>query len=150
MDMLRLRQELIRHEGYMNEIYIDSLGYETGGIGHLLLEHEAAKYDAGDRISDELVEQWFTEDVNTAIKRARRILGEPHFERLDPVRQRVLVNMAFNLGNKLEGFKNTLAFVRAGNYVQAAQNMRKSLWYRQVKRRGEELAIAMESGYFPF
>src|SRR5690606_33278837 len=94
----------------------------------------------------EMVEKWFEEDISIAIKRARRILGPEHFDKLDPVRQRIMVNMAFNLGNRLEGFKNTLAMIRAGDYVKAARNMEKSLWYRQVGRRSKELVKSMETG----
>lgn len=58
----------------------------------------------------------------------------------------VLINMKFNLGLKgLLGFKNTLRYMKEKNYTQAAANMRKSLWYRQVTNRAEELARRIET-----
>lgn len=58
----------------------------------------------------------------------------------------VLINMKFNLGLRgLLGFNNTLRFMKEKNYTQAAANMRKSLWYRQVKTRAEELARRIET-----
>lgn len=62
----------------------------------------------------------------------------------------ILINMAFNMGIKgLLGFKNTLNYIRQGNYLQAAANMRKSLWYRQVTTRAEELSKRMETQTIP-
>lgn len=62
----------------------------------------------------------------------------------------ILINMAFNMGIKgLLGFKNTLSYIRQGNYEQAATNMRKSLWYKQVSARAEELSKRMETQKIP-
>lgn len=53
----------------------------------------------------------------------------------------VLINMAFNMGIKtLMTFKNTLWYMGAGEYEQAAKNMLKSRWARQVKDRATRLA----------
>lgn len=58
----------------------------------------------------------------------------------------VLINMAFNMGLQgLLGFKNTLAYMKDKNYKQAAANMRKSLWYKQVPKRAERLSTRIES-----
>lgn len=62
------------------------------------------------------------------------------------VTKTVLINMTFNMG--LAGvlkFRNTLAYIGQKNYKQAAANMRKSLWYQQVTKRAERLAVRMES-----
>ena len=62
-------------------------------------------------------------------------------------RQRVLCNMAFNLGIAgLLKFNNTLKMIQDGKYKEAADAMRKSLWYRQVGARAERLAVLMENG----
>ena len=66
---------------------------------------------------------------------------------LDDVRQRVLVNMAFNLGiTRLLGFKNTLAAMQAGNYADAAKGMLDSKWATQVGARATRLAAMMRDG----
>lgn len=58
----------------------------------------------------------------------------------------ILINMAFNMGLKgLLGFRNTLSYIRDRNYRQAAANMRKSLWFKQVPNRASELARRMET-----
>lgn len=62
------------------------------------------------------------------------------------VTKTVLINMGFNLGLAgLLKFKNTLDYIKAKNYVQAATNMRKSLWYQQVTKRAERLAVRMST-----
>lgn len=62
----------------------------------------------------------------------------------------VLINMGFNLG--IEGllkFRNTLAFLSERKYKQAGSNMRKSLWYKQVGDRAEELSRRIETQSIP-
>lgn len=62
------------------------------------------------------------------------------------VTKTVLINMAFNMGLKsLLTFKNTLAYIKAKNYVKAAQNMELSLWYTQVGSRAKELVKRMRT-----
>lgn len=62
------------------------------------------------------------------------------------VTKTVLINMAYNMGLKgLLGFKNTLAYMKAGQWNQAARNMEKSLWYKQVGSRAAELTKRISS-----
>ena len=62
----------------------------------------------------------------------------------------VLVNMVFNLGLQgLLGFKNTLKYIAACDYAQAAANMRHSLWFRQVGARAERLVKRIETQEIP-
>lgn len=72
---------------------------------------------------------------------------------LDPARQRVLDNMAFNLGVGVAGgnhgllsFKNTLGMVQGGRYFGAADGMLRSLWAKQVGSRAIRLAETMRTG----
>lgn len=71
----------------------------------------------------------------------------PWWRKLDPVRQRVLVNMCFNMGvGSLCGFKNTLTMVEQGRFAGAAANMLLSRWAAQVGARAERLAYMMRTG----
>lgn len=66
------------------------------------------------------------------------------------VTKTILINMSFNMGIRgLLKFKNTLAFVKSKQYANAASNMRKSLWYKQVTSRASELARRMETQEIP-
>lgn len=54
--------------------------------------------------------------------------------------QTVFLNLIFNIGlERLSKFRNTLAFLRQRNYEAVADNLEKSLWYRQVGTRAVEL-----------
>lgn len=56
------------------------------------------------------------------------------------VTKTVLINMAFNLGlNGLLKFKNSLTYIKLKNYPRAAENLKLSLWYKQVGTRAWEL-----------
>ena len=131
-----LSEELDRDEGREKMPYIDTVGKVTIGVGRNLT-------DRG--LSDDEIDYLLQNDIDTAIDDLNR--GIPWWDTLTPVRQRVLVNMCFNLGwPKLKGFVRTLAAVRRGDYAAAAQGMRESLWARQVGARAERLAQMMERG----
>ena len=84
-------------------------------------------------------------DINRVIVALASAL--PWFVEMDEVRQRVLVDMGFNLGVPgLLKFKNTLAAVERKDYEAAAKGMLASKWARQVKGRAETLARWMRSG----
>lgn len=57
----------------------------------------------------------------------------------------VLANLAYNMGNRLAQFKNTLRYFRERNWTQAAVNLEKSAWYRQVGSRATELVWRLKN-----
>jgi len=134
--------ELRRDEGVVPYAYKDSLGYWTIGVGRLIDRRK------GGRLSDDEIDYLLANDI-------RRVDAEldarlPWWRGLDPVRQRVLQNMAFNLGTAgLLGFKNTLAAVKAKRWSDAAAGMLASKWARQVGERAERLAHMMKTGDVP-
>lgn len=122
MDRDVLLSELVRDEAIRLKPYRCSAGKLTIGIGRNLddkgITEREARYLAENDV-DEVVAEL-----------DRRV---PWWSGLTDARQRVLVNMAFNLGVQgLLGFKNTLALVKAGAYAAAAEAMLDSLWARQV------------------
>ena len=42
-----LREQVRHHEGVRTQMYLDSLGNATIGIGHLILPHERERYAEG-------------------------------------------------------------------------------------------------------
>lgn len=71
----------------------------------------------------------------------------PWWPQLDDVRQRVLANMAFNMGVAgLLEFKTTLRLVRDRQYAEAARQMLASKWAKQVPSRAAKLAERMRLG----
>lgn len=124
------------HEGFRNHPYKCTAGKLTIGFGRNL--------DAVG-ISLEEAEYLLQNDIKAAECAAKTVFKD--FNSLDAVRQDVLVNMAFNLGqSRLSKFKNFLSALGARDYTSAAHEMMDSLWARQVKGRAQELARIMETG----
>lgn len=59
-------------------------------------------------------------------------LNFPEYANLDEVRQRVVLDMAFNLGFRALGFKNTIAAIKARDWSRASRELYRSKWARQV------------------
>ena len=75
--------------------------------------------------------------------------AHPCVDRLDSVRQLVLVDMAFNMGvPRLCKFKKMWAAVHEEDFATAAKEMLDSRWATQVKSRATKLANAMHNGAF--
>lgn len=150
-DRAILRAELVRDEGEKLRAYKDSVGKWTIGIGRNLDDVGTAPLD---RSVQDVKANGITADeaallLDHDLERVDADLDRrlPWWRKLDPVRQRVLVNMCFNMGiGSLCGFKNTLRMVEVGNYTGAAIGMLASLWARQVGARATRLANMMKTG----
>jgi lysozyme len=131
--------ELRRDEGVERKPYTDSVGKLTIGVGRNLT-------DVG--LSDDEIDYLLHNDL----KRVDADL-DAHaawWRTLDPVRQRVLRNLCFNMGwPRLAGFKNALGAMKAGKYATAANEMLDSTWARQVGARAQRLAAMMRTGRAP-
>lgn len=134
-DPVKLKAELSLDEGRKNRIYVDTVGKVSGGIGRNLT-------DKGFR--DNEIDLMYQNDVAETEGWLDRNLS--WWRSLDPVRQRVMMNMAFNMQGKLLTFINTLAAIKRGDYAAAAAGMLDSLWARQVGARATRLAEMMRSG----
>lgn len=142
-----------RHEGRRNEVYKDSLGIPTIGIGYNLrnatAKDDLAKVGAnlkevlrGKQLSDDQVNELFRMSLDRALKDAKSYY--PEFDKLPDAAKGVLVDMSFNLGlTKLKGFKDLKTALGRGNYNAAADAMIDSAWYKQVKTRGVRLVNIM-------
>ncbi|MDR8077853.1 glycoside hydrolase family protein [Burkholderia cenocepacia] len=134
-DAAALKAELTRDEGRKPRIYTDTVGKVSGGIGRNLT-------DKGFR--DNEIDLMYQNDVaETEVWLDRNL---PWWRQLDPVRQRVIMNMAFNMQGRLLTFVNTLAAMKRGDYAAAADGMLASKWATQVGARATRLADMMRSG----
>ena len=71
----------------------------------------------------------------------------PWVKDIEPARQAVLLDMSYNMGvSTLLGFKKTLAFVQARDWENAADEMLRSRWARQVKGRALKMSNWMRLG----
>lgn len=136
MDVKALCDELTRDEGFRLKPYRDTVGKLSIGVGRNLDDVGISAEEAGILLSHDIDRT--VAALDTAI---------PWWRGLDDVRQRVIVNMAFNLGiGGLLGFKNTLAAVKEGRYADAAAGMLASKWAGQVGARAVRLASMMQKG----
>jgi len=134
-----IKEDLIKHEGYKQEIYLCSEGIPTFGIGHAVKESDIEyTWPVGTPVEKERIDQCFTDDFKDACTDCDVLFLQ--FASLPTQVQRVLVNMAFNLGrNRLGKFKKMVKAVNEGNFVEAANQMVDSRWYNQVGNRSVEL-----------
>ncbi|PRG76124.1 lysozyme [Burkholderia multivorans] len=130
-----LMAELTRDEGRRLKPYVDTVGKTTIGVGRNLT-------DVG--ISDAECDTMLSNDVDRTVAGLDRNLS--WWRQLDTVRQRVVVNMAFNMQAGLLTFVNTLAAMKRGDYAAAADGMLASKWATQVGARATRLAAMMRSG----
>lgn len=136
---IAFQHQLVQHEGLKLSAYQDSLGYWTIGVGRLI---DARR---GGSISEEEAFYLLEHDIDQVVRECDSAF--PWFEGLDEVRQRVIADMAFNLGiGGLKKFTRTLAAIARGDYDDAASRMGQSLWARQVKGRAVRLAHMMRTG----
>lgn len=136
MNIEEMKKELIRDEGLRLKPYRCTAGKLTIGVGRNLDDTGITELEA---------EMLLAYDIERFGYQLDRLI--PWWRRLDEVRQRVILNMAFNMGTaKLMDFSVTLANVQAGRYKQAAAGMRSSRWAKQVGARAERLAKMMEEG----
>lgn len=135
----RLRALLTLHEGVRQYPYRDTVGKLTVGVGFNL-------DDVG--LLPEEIDFILSNRLNLVRTKLSALL--PWFDDLDEVRQAVLIDMAYNLGEAgLLRFKQTLASVKDGDYVTAAEQMLDSKWADQVGRRADRLSDMMRYGQWP-
>ena len=135
--MNRIKEQLGRHEGLRLKPYRCTAGKLTIGIGRNL-------DDCGITQSEAYV--MLINDIMNCEKQLQANIPDI-YNSLDEVRKSVLLNMCFNLGiSGLLGFKNTLEFIKVGDWERAANNMLVSRWAKQVGRRAIELSELMRKG----
>lgn len=159
--MHKLVTELTRDEGLRLQTYRCTAAKLTIGIGRNLddvgISGSEARLFGCDTPAQALAhvkrhgvtklqaESLFANDIVGCERDLDRRL--PWWRTLDDVRQRVLLNMCFNLGvNRLLGFKNTLRMIQRHEFEDAVAGMMNSLWARQVGARALRLSAMMRTG----
>jgi len=133
----KVKDQLLRHEGLKLKPYRCPAGKLTIGVGRNLEDRGITQKEA------------FVLFENDILRCEKELLAEiPEvYPGLNETRKSVLLNMCFNLGiTGLLGFKNTLAFMGAGDFERAANGMLASKWAKQVGRRAIELSELMRKG----
>lgn len=136
--MSNKEKELIKqHEGYRQDLYLDTKSIITGGYGHA--------FHVGSILPRFVWEQIFDYDyANDCRDYAALSLN------LDSARKAVIIDMLHNLGYpKLLKFSNMLSAIKAGNWQLAHDEMKNSKWHDDVKGRAITLEHMMLTGRWP-
>ena len=138
-----MKEQIKSHEGEVLEVYEDSLGYLTLGVGHLIQKSDPEYgQPAGTPVSQEVVDMYYADDFDKHVEETIHVCENNNivFDALPENIQHVLVNMCFNLGaNRLGKFRNMLYAVSTSDWKEMANQMEDSRWFGQVGRRSVEL-----------
>lgn len=138
MDLIKLREQLIEHEGLRLHPYKCPAGKTTIGCGRNLDDRGITREEAMAMLQH---------DIDECAADCVLIVGQSVWDKLSDARQRVLVDMRFNLGPKgLRSFARTLSAISQGRYADAAEYMLQSKWASQVKGRAARLSKMMRDG----
>jgi lysozyme len=136
-DRQRLIDQLIRDEGLRLKPYMDSVGTDD--------DRRRAQPLSDCGISNREAMDLLEHDVDAAIIDLARNFA--WFEPLDPVRQRAVTNMRFQLGpTRFRGFKRMIRALSDGDYPMAASSARQSVWYAQSKQRAVRIVHMLLTG----
>jgi lysozyme len=152
-------EKLIKSEGLVLNVYKDTLGIDTIGIGRNLEDRGISQQELNDLdipTMNHVYEYGITEadavylaNNDVQIVEEELVRAHPCVDSLDAVRQLIVIDMAFNMGvPRLCKFKNMWAAIHNEDYPTAAKEMLDSRWASQVKGRATKLANAMHKGEF--
>lgn len=144
MNEARLRAVLTRFEGCKDIVYKDTCVPPnlTVGIGHM-----DNKMREGQQIGPSVIDILYKQDSTVAIQVAKKAVGDC-FNTLDEGRQINLIQLAFNLGNRLLGFHHMIAAIQSGDFETAANELQNSSWFEQVGVRGPESVSCFRTGKY--
>lgn len=131
---------LERDEGYEESVYLDSLGFQTIGIGHLVDRRK------GGKLPRDIIYQLLARDISEKTEQLYSVF--PWAAELDEPRRAVLICACFQLGiDGLAKFKKAMEFMRLDQYYAAASAFADSLVAReQAPKRWERFCNQLRSG----
>lgn len=125
----QLLADLRQDEGTILKPYKDSRGFLTIGTGRNLTSRGITATEADYLLAN---------DVDLAISELDRIT--PWWHGLDEPRQRVLINLCFNMGaSTLATFTTFLGFLQEHDYASAAADLQDTEWFTEVGLRGPRM-----------
>lgn len=130
--MWLLTDEMTRDEGREPFPYTDTRGYLSIGIGRNL---------TGKGLSSVEIDFLFDNDVEQCCDTMDKEV--PWWRQLPPGKQRVMINLCFMGWEKLSTFHHFLAAMEANNWHVAADELRDSLWYKEVRERGPRVVARL-------
>jgi GH24 family phage-related lysozyme (muramidase) len=138
----RFKRHMIPKENDRNDVYPDSRGIPTVGIGHRVVP--ADKLKLGDRISDARKEVLWRQDSSKALQAAQQQTKAAGISDTDFLI--ALADVNFQLGTDwYKEHKKTWSLMVNGDYEAAAREVQDSDWYDQTPERVQAFQRALQT-----
>ena len=128
------------NEGEVLKPYKDSLGYWTIGIGHRIFGEVPQKWKEG--IGTQEMFNLFFQDYKSALMTAQNIF--PDLEDYPEDAQMVLVDMCFQMGNKVKRFEKMREAIDVGDWNLAAWEIIDSQYLLETPVRARNNALILK------
>jgi lysozyme len=133
-----------KHEGVRTRPYKDSLGLWTVGVGHLIGDGKSLPPEWNREFTKEEVNALFLKDYE---KHKEMAMKTPGWSKANETGQAAMIDLAFNMGGSwYKKFPATSKALEAGDFEKAADNLKDSKWYQQVKSRGVTIVDMIRNG----
>ena len=134
IDIPKMTAELKRDEGFRGCAYRCTANKITIGYGHNIQDKPMPEF---------IAEKLLQSDIIDAVEECERF---DWFHSLSDVRQRVIINMVFNMGaHGVSKFKKMIASIRNDEWHTASREMLDSKWANQVGDRAIRLSQMMRN-----
>lgn len=137
--MKTLQEFLESREGKRYEVYLDSVGKPTVGIGHLVLKEDKLK--VGDRVTEEQIAIWFDKDIKKALNKAIVQCQELNIHDEETVN--IFTSANFQLGDFKSVFSSSFDLIKNKRYSKAILNIATSKWMQQSPIRAGDMISAI-------
>lgn len=147
----KIKQMVIANEGWKNKVYKDSRGLWTIGVGHLIgdgkkmpFEENGIKFTKDTELSNQQVRELFEKDFGEHLKLAEKA---PGWDKANEAGKAGLIDLTYNMGGYwYTKFKKAATLLSDGKFKEAADEFKKSAWYKQVGERAPATVSLIRSG----
>ena len=148
-------QEFLEHlelrEGNVDQVYLDTLGKPTCGVGHLLSIEECGEYEIGQNVSQTTRDKWLEEDAQKAWDAAAQQVQDLNIEKPEFIVALGSVN--FQLGTRwMNKFPSAYKALSSKDYDEAIRQVStgsgkdgQSKWKEQTPVRVEDFVNAIKN-----
>ena len=136
-------QQLLSDEGYRTNVYKDSEGYLTVGIGHKLTDEEKEIYKEGDYVPTDVVKEFTENDINKFINITNEVMENKGLldSKLYKENEDMFVSFFYQLGKDGGlGFNNMWDAIDKGDAQGAYDAALDSKWAKQTPNRAKRFA----------
>ena len=156
-DFKALIEQITEDEGFRQDVYECTAGYDTVGIGFALKDLDFTPDEALAIIKWQIDNSLIRMGLEHSQEKVAQLLSKLHFrlaekydyyDNLPPMIHSVLINMCYHMGvSGVSKFRKMWANMKDSNWKVAADEMLDSRWAKQTPNRANRLAdIVREHG----